>query len=426
MTEYAGGEVLSGVIDEYPKAIQQKTFSFRPERAGKLLGEEIAEQKMEHIFSSLKIPVTKSAAAWQLTSPSWRVDLEQEVDAIEEIARIIGYESLPVSEIDRIPMMKIRDALPRRKFDLLIRSHLVTLGFSECLSTPMLSKDQAQIFHPNTVEVMNPLTIELERMRPSIIPNLLDIARRNERYGASGQRLFEIGNVFSYSDRPQLVGKIEERTEITLLIKDNVEEKNPYNVKEQIADIDFVKSIIEQLLARLGIKSKMTPSEQDEAKRYFDQNIVYKMGGEVVAKAGKISSWASEQYDLRGSAYCAEIDYEKIYNLTKENSLHPLPINPLPKFPAVQRDVAVVISKLLKAESLLREAATVIPKELLEDIRIFDEFESKEMKTASERSLGVRITLRAPDRTLEDAEADEIMKNIIETLQKKLSARMRS
>ncbi|MFI5264500.1 MAG: phenylalanine--tRNA ligase subunit beta, partial [Candidatus Kapaibacterium sp.] len=196
MAELVGGEVLNGIIDEYPKKILQKTFSFRPERAGKLLGEAIASEKMESIFSSLEIGISKSSASWQLTSPTWRVDLEQEVDAVEEIARVIGYDALPISEADRIPMMKVRDVLPKRSFDSMVQSHLVSLGFSECLSTPMLPQKQAEMFHSSPVEVMNPLTVELERMRPSIIPTLLDISRRNERYGAGGQRLFEMGNVF--------------------------------------------------------------------------------------------------------------------------------------------------------------------------------------------------------------------------------------
>ena len=114
MAELAGGEVLNGIIDEYPQKRSLKTFSFRPERAGALLGEQIAEPKMEKIFSSLGIGVKNSKTSWELTSPSWRVDLEQEVDAIEEIARIIGYDNLPVSESDRIPMFKARDVLPKR------------------------------------------------------------------------------------------------------------------------------------------------------------------------------------------------------------------------------------------------------------------------------------------------------------------------
>jgi phenylalanyl-tRNA synthetase beta chain len=435
IAELSGGEVLNGIIDEYPKKQELKTFSFRPERAGKLLGEEIASEKIEKIFSSLKIGVNKASTSWQLTSPSWRVDLEQEVDAIEEIARVIGYDSLPVSTEDRIPMMKNRDLLPKRKFDAIMRADLIAQGFSECISTPMLPHKQAEIFHPDPVEVMNPLTVELERMRPSILPNLLDIARRNERYGASGQRLFEFGSVFHYSDKPDVVGSVKERMELAILIKDNIEEKNPYNAKEIKADSYFLRAVIEHTLISLGIELQSMPFSEapttgnwPNAKNYFQSNdsLVFTSGKEILAIAGKLETSRAKEYDLRTDAYIAVIDHEKIHALAKARVMNPPRIMPLPRFPAVERDIALILPKDIAAAKLIEETRLVVPKELCENIRIFDEFQSKEMKAAFERSLGMRITLRSEDRTLEDEEVDTIIASVIDTLQKKLSARLRT
>lgn len=435
MAELAGGEVLSGIIDEYPEKKPLKTFSYRPEKAGALLGEEIAEPKMEKIFSSLGIGVKKSEALWNLTSPSWRVDLEQEVDAIEEIARVIGYDSLPVSDEDRIPMSKARDVLPKRKFDSQIRSYLADLGFSECISTPMLPKKQAEIFHPDPIEVMNPLTVELERMRPGILPNLLDIARRNERYGASGQRLFEIGSVFQYSDTVQLVAHTSERIELALILKDHLEEKNPYNVKEQKADIYSLRGVVEQLFMRHGIAVSVTPYSElspvgnwVNAKKIFDneETLAFTNGKLLLGLAGKLQISIQKEYDLRSEVLAAVIDYDSIHSLAKEKAMNPPAVQPLPRFPSVERDIALILSKNIAAAKLIEEVKAIAPKELCKDVRIFDEFESKEMKTASERSLGLRLMLRASDRTLEDGEVDELIRKIIETLVSKFSARLRS
>lgn len=434
MAELAGGEALNEIIDEYPEKRSLKTFSFRPEKAGALLGEQIAWPKMEKIFSSLGIGVKSSKTAWELTSPSWRVDLEQEVDAIEEIARIIGYDNLPVSYNDRIPMSKGRDVLPKKKFDTLIRTHLVSLGFSECVSTPMLPDKQAKMFHPASVEVMNPLTVELERMRPSILPNLLDIARRNERYGASGQRLFEAGSVFNYSDTAGLVAHVSERQEIALLVKDNLEEKNPYNSKEQKADIYSMRVVAQQILYRWGIAATITPLQESSvgnwvnAKKYFDeaQTLSFTIGKTVIALAGKLHSSIQNEYELRSEAFVAVLDYEKIHSLAKERSMNPPAVSALPRFPSVERDIALILSKNIPAAKLIEEVSALIPKEVYEDVRIFDEFESKEMKAVSERSLGVRLELRASERTLEDAEVEAIVKKIVETLGTKFSARLRS
>ncbi len=435
MAEIAGGEVLNGIIDEYPEKKSAKTFSFRPKRAALLLGEEIAEPKMESIFSSLRIGVNKSNASWDLTSPSWRVDLEQEVDAIEEIARVIGYDSLPANEIDRIPMSKARDVLPKRRFEAQTRSLLVALGFSECISTPMLPKKDADIFHGDSIEVMNPLTVELERMRPSILPNLLDIARRNERFGASGQRLFEIGSVFQYTNASQIVAHTSERMELALILKDDLEEKTPYNSKEQKANIYSFRGVLEQIFSRSGIEVSVisfpevsTLGNWTKAKNYFeaDETLAFTNGKTILGLAGKLHSSVQKSYDLRTEAFAAVIDYEKIHSLAKEKAMNPPAVKPLPRFPVVERDIALTLAKNITAVSIITEVQSLIPKELYEDVRIFDEFESKEMKAASERSLGLRLMLRSSDRTLEDAEVDMIVRQIIETIQNKLSARLRS
>ena len=435
MAELTGGEVLSGIIDEYPIKKEPKTFSFRPERAGILLGEPVAESQMEKIFSSLTIDVKKSNSVWELTSPSWRVDLEQEVDAIEEVARVIGYDSLPVSEEDRIPMFRTRDVLPNRKFDAFIRLQLVALGFSECISTPMVPKKQAEIFHPSSIEVMNPLTVELERMRPSILPNLLDITRRNERYGSSGQRLFEIGTVFNYSDNAQLVARASERMELALILKDHLEEKNPYNTKEQKADIYSLCGVVGQLLLRAGIQVVMMPFAEVQsagnwvnAKKYFnnDETLVFISGKKLLALAGMLHISIQKEYDIRSETFAAVIDYDACHSLAKEKAMNPPAVTPLPRFPAVERDIALTLSKNIAASKLTVEVRALIPKELYEDVRIFDEFQSKEMKMASERSLGLRIMLRANDRTLEDAEVDTIVRKIVDSITTKFSARLRS
>ena len=391
---------------------------------------------MENIFSSLGVVVSQEKSSWQLTSPSWRVDLEQEVDAIEEIARIVGYDSLPISVTDRIPMERGRDVLPMRKYDSFIRSQLIAVGFSECVSTPMLPRKQAEIFHSTPVEVMNPLTVDLERMRPSILPNLLDVSRRNERYGAAGQRLFEIGGVFNYSDKPELVAMMRERTEIAILLKDVLDGKNAYNAKEQRADIYTLRSVVDQIIVRSGIMgakvSIVTGSNQLEdwpdANNYFDPNefIVFTCGTLVVAIAGKLNSSVQKEYALRTEAYLAVISYDKLYTLAKAIRLNPPVVKPLPRFPSVERDFALVLEQTVASQTLIDEVRNLLPKELCEDVRIFDEFRSKEMKTASQRSLGIRMTLRAADHTLEDTEVDEISRRVVETIEKKFTAKLRS
>jgi phenylalanyl-tRNA synthetase beta chain len=299
----------------------------------------------------------------------------------------------------------------------------------------MLPKKQADIFHPASVEVMNPLTLELERMRPGILPNLLDIARRNERYGAPGQRLFEIGSVFQYSDTAQIVAQTSERMELALIVKDDLEEKNPYNAKEQKADIYSLRAVVEQVLLRYGIAVSVTPLSEVSpvgnwvnAKKIFEsaETLAFTNGKMLLGLAGKLLASIQKEYDLRTEVFAAVIDYDVIHTLAKEKAMNPPAVLPLPRFPSVERDIALILAKNIAAAKLIEEVKVIAPKELCEDVRIFDEFESKEMKAASERSLGLRLMLRASDRTLEDGEVDELMRKIVETLVSKFSARLRS
>lgn len=429
MAELAGGEVLTGIVDEYPNKIAPKTFTFRPARAKMLLGMEIVDGHIEGILTSLGITVEKTSKdSWTLTSPSHRVDLEREVDAIEEVARIIGYDNIPTNLRESSSLARERDVLPVRHFNSTLRNYLIGLGFSECISTPMLPKKTAEMFGANPVEVMNPLTVELEVMRTSIIPNLLDIARRNERFGAAGQRIYEMGDIFGYEDKKQLIGNIGQRTQLTILIKDVQEEKSPYNAKELRADIYTLRSVIEQLLNRFGITDALCEVAADSSASYFAEGTIltFKLGKSVVATLGELSSKLVKEYDLRSAAYIAVVDHALLHSLAKERREKPREITTLPKYPSLERDFALVLASDITAGRLLDEVRGALPKELAESVRLFDEFQSKEMKAAGERSLGVRITLRSREKTMEDEEVERITTNVVTTITKNLHARLRS
>jgi phenylalanyl-tRNA synthetase beta chain len=436
MAELAGGEVLSGIVDEYPKKITSPVFSFRPSRARMLLGMDVKDAQAEKILASVGLAIKKNSAdSWELTSPSHRVDLAIEADAIEEIARIEGYDNIPTSMFERATLDRERDAFSSRSFNTMLRQYLVGLGFTECLSTPMLETSEAKVFHPEPVEVMNPLTTELEVMRTSVMANLLQIARRNERYGAKGQRIFEIGNVFNYDKKPQLIANVSERTELSILIGGIQEEKSPYNTKDILADIFLLRSATEQVISRFGLQNiQATELDSDTAGKWVNISsylepgtaIVFSIGKEVIAIAGEIGSALRKSYDLHSIAFAAAIDYDVLYRLAKAEREKPRAMKPLPRYPAVERDIALILPQGVTARKLLDEVSSVLPKELAEDVRLFDEFQSKEMKAAGERSLGVRMVLRSAERTLEDEEVERITREVVSTIEMNLHARLRS
>lgn len=429
ISELAGGEVLGGIVDEYPQKLPLKSFTFRPSRTKTVLGMEIVDGHIEGILLSLGVSVEKTNKdVWTLTSPSYRVDLEHEIDAIEEVARVIGYESMPINSGSQILLERDRSVLPIHHFNALLRQYLIGLGFSECISTPMLSKSTAEMFGTEPVEVLNPLTSDFEVMRTGIIPNLLEIARRNERFGARGQRIFEIGDVFSYGQERNIVGSINQQTQLGILIKDIQEEKSPYNAKELHAEIYILRSIAEQLLCRFGITNFICEVFNDSQIPYYSEGTILtiKHSGRVIATLGELSPLLIKEYDLRTPPFAAVFEYGLLHSIAKEYRENPKNIEALPKYPSIERDFAFVMSSEISAGRFLGEVREALPKELLEDVRLFDEFQSKEMKANGERSLGVRVTLRSKIKTMEDEEVERIATNVVTIITKNLHARLRS
>ena len=460
IVELGYGEIAGVVIDEYPKPVTAKRFTFRPASANSLLGMQIEESQMLDVFKRLKIEVEQSSKNdWKLTSPTFRIDLEREVEATEELARVIGYEHIPTATFERAPLKTTHDPLTHLQLEAQVRSELIALGVTECVSSPLVAERAASLFHASPVEVINPLNVETNRLRTSIAANLLEIARRNERFGAEGQRLFELGNVFSYDTKTRLVGKVSERMELGVLISGVQESKTPYNTAAVKADIFHLRGLVEQLFRRLNLRRYELHSVPESArtkvvklgfdpfdKAVFDpieaeakkevahnssdafvetSSVLIKIGGIELATIGKVRQDVAEVFDIRSEVFLALIDYSAVFACLRESISVGDKVAPLPKYPAVERDIAIVVPEGVNAGTILASIEKSVDKTLFEGARIFDEFRSPEMKRAHERSLAVRILLRSKERTLEEENVDQTIRTVLGKLESDLGAKLR-
>ncbi len=432
IAELAGGEIVEGVLDECAISLKNKTMWFRVERANSLLGMSVSTERMREIFALLNIEVHNSESEeWMLTAPSYRVDLEREEDAIEEIARIVGYDEIPTSAFERTPLTGSRDPLKLRDFDTLIRTTLLSLGTNECVSIPLVSAKNALQFHASPVELINPLNIERDRMRTSIAINLLEAARVSERFGAHGQRIFEMGNVFHYSEKPEQLGHVNQSMELGILISGVQEPKMAYNAEAIHADIFLMKGIAESLLMRLGIREFEYSSENSErwgnATNFLDttQSIAITSDKRSVGLIGRMNSEITKAYDLRSDIWLALFDYSALYKLAKKVVENPPHVKPLAKYPSVERDIAIVLGEGIAAKQVEDTIRASAKADILRGISLFDQFQPKEMKVAHERSLAFHLVFRSDERTLEEHEVDELTLLIIKRLEGELHARLR-
>jgi len=437
MEELGGGTLLPGRIDVYPNPIEPRKFRFRPARANALLGTNFSYDRMREVLNKLSIEVDKQGIEeWVLTAPSFRVDIAREEDAIEEIARVIGYEEIPTAQSERVVLPTVSDPLPRRNFDELVRSSLLTLGLTECVSTPLVSEKEAALHAAEPVHVINPLNIEMKKMRSGLVGNLLEICSRNERFGAKGQRLFEVGNVFSYGYEPGLVGFVHERPELTILLAGILEEKTAYNAGEVKTNIFSLKGLLENFFGRLGLRtltvtpvtdaSKLSPWSTAENYLELGTSLEVRAENMLIAIVGSVNATLRSEYDLRSEPLVAIINYKALYEAVHTLRAIIPQVKPLPKYPAIERDIAVVLSASVLAQDIENTIRALVDKKLLREVRLFDEFRSKEMKSSGERSLAFHLVFRADERTLEEAEIDTTMENIIKALGENHGAKLRT
>src|SRR5581483_3775004 len=350
IADLAGGEIVDGMIDAYPDPLPHLDVRFRPQRVHAVLGMDIPASRMEEIMKRLDFEVERNdAGAIAVRVPSYRVDIEREEDIIEEIARVIGYEEIPTSPFERAPLTGRREALRPREFDLALRTTLLSVGATECISNPLVSKKHAHAFRPDPVELINPLNTERDRMRTSVAINLLEAARVNERFGSPGQRLFELGNVFHYTGHPEQLGHVRESTELGILLSGIQEPKTAYNTEAVKADIFLLRGMVESVLGRLGIRDAQV--EQASAPLFLDpsEQLASSSNGRTLVRFGRLAHSIQKEFDLRNPVWIALFDHGALYDIARHLTEHPKPVAPLPKYPAVERDLAIVLASDIAA-----------------------------------------------------------------------------
>ena len=421
MQELAGAQVLAGVVDVYPRPVAPRTVSCRPERIRSLLGTDLSDERIAAYLQSLELSVQREGERLLVTVPTFRPDIQQEADLAEEVARLYGYDRLP----EALPGGTSQVGGQRQPLPLLdrVREVLVAMGLLECMTYSFVHPATADRLRwaqddprRQCIPLRNPLSEEYAVMRTSLVGGLLETAARNRSRGVRAVHLFEIGAVYLPKSLP-LTELPDERRKVGILMMGPLPQEQ-WGGRVGEATFYHLKGAVERLLAALRLAGAFAPSE--DPTLHPGRQAVVMVGGQAAGVLGEVHPLVAEAYDLgEARVYVAELDVHVLAAAAPAGVRY----RPLPRFPAVDRDIALLVPKAVTAEAVtacIRGAAG----EMLEDIVLFDVYEGPQV-AAGHRSLAYALTLRAPDRTLTDEEANAIVTRVEEALARQLGVRLR-
>ena len=410
LEQIQAGTCDGGTVDVYPHAHVPKQVKLERRRVPGLLGMDVPDAEVERILASLGFTVAPYGAdydGWIVTAPGWRVDIHRQVDLIEEVGRHYGFEHLPTTfpGVQQAPA----PSDPRIARDRRVRHAALGMGFSEAITFAFIEAAAAEplLAGAPPVALANPLSEKFAVMRPSLLPGLIDAVSHNRRHGRRDVRLFEIGTRFSTTGESRGIG----------LAWTGLATADHWSGARRDVDFSDLKGVVEQLAA----SSVVAPTFTETAATYLvagrAAHVV--VNGRIVGTFGQLESAIAERRDLPSgdAVYVAEIDLDA---LTAEAPTNTLRAATLPKYPAVVRDLSILVDDALSAETVRGTIRSAAPA-TLSLVREFDRYQGKGIPDGKV-SLSFRLTLQSAERTLTDEEVQAGMQKILDALTRDLGA----
>jgi phenylalanyl-tRNA synthetase beta chain len=410
--ETAGGELAEGVVDVYPQPAEPKNISLRPEKTSQLVGIEIPADHQIKSLQSLGLELTNAGSSTPaFRIPTFRVDLKREVDLIEEVARLFG--------IENIPSTPPRGAIGANAFDSVhdqlaeARRILTGLGLSEAQGQTLISSASAKLTG-ESVALQNPLSNDMDALRPSLIPGLLDALRHNLNRKNHDAALFEIGRVFAPNN-----GLVREERRVAIILTG--QRQVPFWSGEDRAakfDIYDLKGVLEEFLEQFGLRG-YTFARREQSTTLLLESGMIQLGKNSLGELGQLLPALARRYDLRDAVLIAELNLDLL--LARRNPSRTL--KPLPQFPTIRRDVAMLVPETTTHEAVLGAVKQVKPANL-ENVELFDIFRGQNVPTG-QKSLAYAFTYRNAERTLTDNEVNAAHEKLVEAFKRTLNATLR-
>lgn len=432
MKEVAGGEISSGIVDIYPKPVPRRVIELSYKNMDRLIGQEVNREVVQHILTDLGFeivnPVDKQAqqadqnALLTVRVPGFKVDVFREADLIEEVLRIFGYNNIAIGQEVHASLSYTPKPDPG-KVQNVVSDFLASNGFHEVMNNSLTRSSYYEGFEElpleQCVKILNPISRELDVMRPSLLHGALECVVYNQNRRQSDLKLFEFGKVYTRVPNdasPEPVAGYHEEKHLSILVTGRRMEEN-WNGTDHEADFFELKGFISGILSRLSIPN---PAVQAIASGIYLEGLSYQVQGRELLKMGELNSQLRRQFDLRFPVFFAEIDWDYLLSLIPSKEAK---YRELPKFPEVRRDLALLISKEITFGQI-EELALQTERKILRRVGLFDVYEGDKI-AADKKSYAVSFILQDEQKTLTDKDIEKVMERLSRAFTEKFHAVIR-
>src|SRR5690554_2876621 len=413
--EIAGGQVTSDLIDLYPKKIDDHQVFLNFEKANKLIGEEISKETIQEILTSLEMKINNlTETGIGMSIPPYRNDVIRDVDVIEEILRVYGYNNVKFTDklnASVAPVLPGEDYSVQNK----IASQLTSLGFFEMLNnsltSPKYSGLSESILEKFNIAMLNPLSNDLSVLRQSMLFSGLETIEYNSNRKNSNLRLFEFGK--TYHGFPG--GRIEKK-HLSLFLTGMRNDGN-WAAPNTKSDFFFGKGTIEAILERLGLQEF---TEEGTENDIFSEGIAFKRNKETIVEFGIIKKALAKKLDIDAEVFYADFDWDAVLNQISTKNFN---LKPIAKFPGSERDFALLLDDSVRFQDL-KKIALSTEKKLLKAVSLFDVYTGKNLPEGK-KSYAINFTFQDEYKTLTDKQVDKIMSKLKQRFETDFGATLR-
>ena len=427
--ELAGGEISMEIVDvEAPELVKKFSVDVTYDYIYSLIGKNIGSDVVKEILTSLEMKiVSETAEGLSLEVPAYRVDVQRAPDVVEDVLRIYGYNNVEIPSAVKSSLTIKGNVDAAYKLENLVSEQLVGCGFNEILNNSLTREayyDGLQMYKSeNLVRLMNPLSSDLNVMRQSLLFGGLEVVRHNVNRRNANLRLFEFGNCYYFNEGKRNPEKVlaaySEDQRLGLWVTGKRVEGSWAHPNEDSSFYEL-KAYVMNILVRIGLPMGGLLIENGENDIFAKSIVVKDRNGKVYLELGLVKKAILAAFDIEQEVYYADLNWSLLTSKVRGAKVS---FKEISKFPAVSRDLALLVDKQVTFAEI-EKVCFAADKKLLKKVELFDVYEGKNLE-AGKKSYAINLTLQDEDKTMNDKQTDNIMQKIVQNLEKQLDAKLR-